>query len=82
MGVFGHCSTGSKKVLGVPKNICDGCRGKEPFEHKCHGENAGVLGFKTNKPCECRICQCQKEESHSKKATPRSYYKTGVRFRN
>lgn len=39
-----------------PANICDGCRGKKPEEHKCHGENAGVLGFKTNKPCECRIC--------------------------
>ncbi len=43
-----------------PANICDGCRGKKPEEHKCHGANAGVLGFKTNKPCECRICATAK----------------------
>lgn len=36
--------------------VCDGCRVKFPFEHRCHGENAFVLGFATGKPCECPTC--------------------------
>ncbi|MFC1630170.1 hypothetical protein ACFL06_01385 [Patescibacteria group bacterium] len=37
-------------------NICDGCNVNEPFEHKCHGEDAHVQGEPTGKPCECPSC--------------------------
>lgn len=37
--------------------ICDGCNVREPFEHRCHGEQSVVMGEQTGKPCECQPCR-------------------------
>ena len=44
--------------------ICDGCRVKGLWEHRCMGERAMVNGEQTGKACECPDCNCppSKEE--------------------
>lgn len=38
------------------KIICDGCNVNPPWEHRCHGDRAMVLGEQTEFPCECPEC--------------------------
>lgn len=35
------------------KHICDGCRVREPFEHRCHKTNIYEFGDFTGADCEC-----------------------------
>src|SRR3989344_9252547 len=33
--------------------ICDGCKVRKPFEHRCHGSRSMVRGEQSGKPCQC-----------------------------
>jgi hypothetical protein len=41
--------------MGAPI-VCDGCRVREPWEHRCHGRMARVGDEPTGRSCECAEC--------------------------
>jgi hypothetical protein len=34
--------------------LCDGCRVREPFEHRCHGDDGAWMG---DPACTCEECR-------------------------
>lgn len=46
------------KVNTIRKDVCDGCNVKEPWEHRCHGDDAVVLGERVGGPCRCTDDVC------------------------
>jgi len=43
--------------------ICDGCNVREPWEHRCHGNNASISGIRIGVPCMCNEPSCKKEQA-------------------
>lgn len=46
----------AEKVTDAKPIICDGCNVRHPFEHRCHGSRAMVMGRQTNRSCQCTDC--------------------------